>query len=731
MKDVRPRAESMAQQKRSANAPPGTGFVSEREKAKQALVRELDTYSGQGVQKIAAQETKPGESGILTAAAYCRVSTDDIDQVISIELQKKHYKEMISANPRWKYCGTYVDNGLSGTNIDHRPAFKLMMKDALAGKIQIIITKSVSRFARNLVDCITWVRKLQAHDPPIAVYFEQENLNTLDSTSNIILFVLAMVAEEESHMKSEAMQLSLEWRLSRGRFITPKRLGYDRVEVTDVLGNRKKKLVINDEQAKTVRLMYYMLLNGSSTAEIAETLTELKRETGHIFKDGTVNTNWTAGGVACILRNERYCGDVLARKTFTPNYTDHKSKKNRTEKNKYYQAAYNDAIVTRGQWNAAQLILNSHRYSHSGGYLPIRVITDGALTGYISVNRSWAGITADEYYRVCSIAMGLSEGTMETDLDNIYMPDGQNTMMGPTDEGNIQRIARELTVEEQEIKAEMEGEVAQENTPEMPTVKPGFQVVSGNMFSHVFDPVIRISKKGIAFNSTCISRMNRITQAPDGLDVQRQEYVELLFNPVERMLVVRPCEKDHVNAIHWSNKDGRSVNISASAFSKILYEILDWDTDYSYRIPAAVRTRNGETVIFFDLDNFIGRATQKKVKKEEETETEEAEQKAPVSIEGIFYGAEDDEEPQPIEDLEALEEKLRQIAEVEKLTFGTPVFEHGGAVYLTEKDNGEVWDVMTEAKILDESHSVEQSVVDALQEELLEQAVQNEEVKSE
>ena len=113
------------------------------------------------------------------------------------------------------------------------------------------------------------MRKLKEHDPPIPVFFEQEHLNTLDSTSNIILFVLAMVAEEESHMKSEAMLLSLEWRFSRGRFITPALLGYDRVEVPDGHGSHKKVLQINEDEAQTVRLMYYMLLNGSSMAKTA------------------------------------------------------------------------------------------------------------------------------------------------------------------------------------------------------------------------------------------------------------------------------------------------------------------------------------------------------------------------------------------------------------------------------------------------------------------------------
>ncbi len=181
----------------------------------------------------------------------------------------------------------------------------------MAGKIDMIITKSVSRFARNLLDCIGWVRKLKEHDPPIPVFFEQEHLNTLDSTSNIILFVLAMVAEEESHMKSEAMLLSLEWRFSRGRFMTPALLGYDRVEVPDGHGSHKKVLVINEDEAQTVRLMYYMLLNGSSVSEIASTLTELGRETGQRKINGKPNTHWLESGISSILRNERSEGEEI------------------------------------------------------------------------------------------------------------------------------------------------------------------------------------------------------------------------------------------------------------------------------------------------------------------------------------------------------------------------------------------------------------------------------------
>ena len=241
MKDIRPKAEEKARRKAEERQRQGDGFMSERTRAKEALREEVNTYTGENVRKIAATTAIQQEDRILRVAAYCRVSTDDIDQLLSIELQKNNYRDMIKANPKWKYVGTYVDDGFSGTNTDHRPAFKLMMKDAMAGKIDMIITKSVSRFARNLLDCIGWVRKLKERDPPIQVFFEQEHLNTLDTTSNIILFVLAMVAEEESHMKSEAMLLSLEWRFSRGRFLTPALLGYDNCCFTCAVTNRTSR----------------------------------------------------------------------------------------------------------------------------------------------------------------------------------------------------------------------------------------------------------------------------------------------------------------------------------------------------------------------------------------------------------------------------------------------------------------------------------------------------------
>ena len=148
----------------------------------------------------------------------------------------------------------------------------------------------------------------------------------MSQTSGIILFVLAMVAQEESHMKSEAILLSLEWRFSRGRFLTPRLFGYDKVEVPDGFGGKKKVLSVNENEARVVRWMYSTLVNGGTPEEIAEALTEMAIPTGGRRRDGTLNTHWTAGGVVSLLRNEKHCGDVLARKTYTPNYKDHISR---------------------------------------------------------------------------------------------------------------------------------------------------------------------------------------------------------------------------------------------------------------------------------------------------------------------------------------------------------------------------------------------------------------------
>ena len=695
MDDIRKNAE-----KRAANpntTPAGASFETERQKQKAALVRQLDELDPSRVRKISAYSETADANKVLRVAAYCRVSTDDIDQAISISLQMRQYKEKIQANPSWKYAGTYVDNGFSGTNTAHRPGFLKLVEDARAGKFDMIITKAVSRFARNLLDCIGYIEEFKSLDPPIRVFFEQENLDTGLQTSGIILFVLAMVAEEESHMKSEAMLLSLEWRFSRGRFLTPALFGYDKVEIIDSYGGKRKVLQINQPQAQVVKWMYATLLNGGTPDEIAARLTELQIPTGGRKKNGTMNTDWTRAGVTTLMRNERYCGDVLARKTYTPNFKDHKSKKNKGKKNKYFQPDHHDAIVTRAIWNAAQRILNSRRFNHEGEYLPMQVIDHGILTGFISMNRSWAGFEADNYFRIAQIAMGILEDEIESDLENEYIPDAGHRLGGMIDDHGISRIARELTEAEQQIKDELEGkDQAEQELREQAEIVKTFQVVSGDMFSKANEPILTVKPGMIHFNQACRKKLDA-------------EYVEILFNPVERMIVIRVCDKTNPNALLW---DGKAKG--ARALCRILYDSLGWDLEYNYSVPCQempvmLSDNTVRKVLVFDLDNYIGKA----IKKDEIIIPKKQPEESPDRTDdskSFYFPPDAGDEPQ---ELVEIAEQVQRELELNKRIFGTPAFKHSSAFRNIDGEySGEEWFIP--ARPTDIDHKISDEVIDSL-----------------
>ena len=696
MEDVRRAAEERAS--RPGKTPVGVSFESERKQAKQALIKQIDSLDGSKVRKIAASGEGPADDRQLRVAAYCRVSTDDIDQALSIRMQIQQYTEKIKSNPNWKYAGCYVDDGFSGTNTAHRQGFQKLMKDAMDGKIDMIITKAVSRFARNLMDCIGWVEALQNHDPPIRVFFEQENLDTMSQTSGIILFVLAMVAQEESHMKSESILLSLEWRFSRGRFLTPRLFGYDKVEVPDGFGGKKKVLSINESEARVVRWIYSMLISGASPEEIASTLTEMAIPTGGRRRDGTLNTHWSPWQVMAVARNEKHCGDVLARKTYTPNYKDHKAKKNNGKKNKYFQPDHHEAIVSRTVWNAAQRILNSRRYGHEGAYLPMRIIERGALAGYISMNLTWAGFDCEDYYRASQIAMGLLDDELEVDLGSEYLPEAGRRIGGLVDDHGIAQIARDLTAAEQQIKDELEGRAAdRDDGQDRENAAQIFQVVSGDMFSRVHEPVAHITRNGMTFNNLCVSKL------------PGTEAAELLYNPVERVLIIRPCAPDRPNAISWDSKYK-----PAGPVCRALFDSMGWETDYSFRVqchtlslPCAEHTSN--TALLFDLDNYIGRSN---IRKEEVVIPNTAAGTADGDREDAksYYYPPDEDEPREIMEME---EKFRQAVELNKKLFGTPVFRHdpglrGFSADITESD------LQAEARPLGKAPRVDADAVDEL-----------------
>ena len=303
-------------------------------------------------------------------AVYARVSTDDPRQTSSYELQKNYYTDMVSRHSNWDLVDIYADEGISGTSLKKRDSFNRMIADWKAGKIDLIVTKSVSRFARNIVDCISIVRMLSAMTPPVEVFFETEHINTLNDKTEMSLAFTATLAQEESHTKSTIMNASIEMRFSHGIFLTPPLLGYDR----DEEGN----LVINEDEAQTVRLIFFMYLYGYTCTQIAATLTQLGRTT----KKG--NTNWSAASILGVLKNERHCGDLVSRKTYTPSYLDHKSRKNRGERTQVRSRDHHEAIISRDDFIAVQRLISNAKYGNKGILPQLNVMKEGALRGFVN-----------------------------------------------------------------------------------------------------------------------------------------------------------------------------------------------------------------------------------------------------------------------------------------------------------------------------------------------------------
>lgn len=287
--------------------------------------------------------------------AYCRVSTEDEDQQSSYDLQVKHYTEFIKNNTFWEFSGIYADEGISGTSIKNRTDFQRMIEDSKAGKIDMIITKSISRFARNTLDCLNYVRMLKGLSSPVGIYFEKENIDTLDSKSELLLTILSSLAQDESRSISENVRWAIQKRFQQGKAHCPTAffLGYDK----DKNGN----LIINEEQAKTVRCIYQEFLDGNGTSKIAKGLTVDK------IKTGRGKTKWCANSVYRILRNEKYCGDILMQKRVTLDFLTHKRATNNGHQPQYFIADHHPAIIPKETWKMVQIELD-RRYNMNASY---------------------------------------------------------------------------------------------------------------------------------------------------------------------------------------------------------------------------------------------------------------------------------------------------------------------------------------------------------------------------
>lgn len=284
----------------------------------------------------------------IRVAAYCRVSTGDEKQQTSYSNQKAYYSSLIQSRSGWKFAGIYADEAISGTSRVHRKAFNRMIDDAMQGEIDYIITKSISRFARNTVDTLNCVRQLRQQTPPVGIYFEKENINTLDATGELILTILSALAQDESRSISDNIRWTFQKNFQAGipQINLNRMLGYDK----GVHG----EWLINKEQAKIVQFIFDRYVCGYSANAIAGQANALDMR--------TVNGNeWTAGAVLNILRNEKYVGDLEMQKTITKDFLTHRSMKNTGEAPKYYVKDHHINIIDRFTWDKVQLILENAR----------------------------------------------------------------------------------------------------------------------------------------------------------------------------------------------------------------------------------------------------------------------------------------------------------------------------------------------------------------------------------
>ena len=336
------------------------------------------------------------------------------------------------------------------------------------------------------------------------------------------------------------MNWSIERRFSKGIFLTPKLLGYDLDD--------EGQLVINPDEAETVKVIYYLYVNGWSGQEIADLLTEYGRKT----KLG--NEVWNSGSIDRIIENERHCGDVRSRKTYTPDFKNHKSVKNRQNRKQVIQRDHHDPIVTREVYNAANLLKSSQVYTTQRRPIPVlSVVDDGILRGYVPVDKSWTGFSAEEYQTACE---SVDQVRQETEREESLLGFGN------------------------------------------------FQLVRAAFFPSNAYPSMTISNGKLRFNTACLKKFEDV------------EYVELLLNTVANAIAIRPCEKDNPNAIHWGRlREERWVasTLGCKGFAKMLFGLMDWDAEAQYKFTGRFITNGEDKLLVFELDEPVITKTEEQV----------------------------------------------------------------------------------------------------------------------
>jgi len=510
----------------------------ERKDSTRDRIRNASVPDGAVIRRPKPQPTI-NDSEYKRIAVYARVSTQSEEQVSSIENQTKYYTEKVNEKENWELINIYADEGKSGTSMKRRTEFKQMIQDAGDGKFDTILCASVSRFARNVTDCIEVIKHLRTDNPkhPVGVYFETEGLYTLDPNSTMALFIHAMLADWESDNKSKRMILSYDQRISTGQF-----------PVSDLLGYRHTKsgeLIIQEDEALTVRYIFLAYLAGYSMADIAETLTQNARKTL------TGRTDWNAHMVRAIMGNERRWGDLEARKKIVIDYKEKKTVKNEDLRVSAFVPNHHEGIVSRNVANAIRMIIASGRDTT---VVPdTAVISTGGLKGFVTVSPSWGGMTAALYEEFCR---------------SVYSED-----------------------ELKEVEHESAIISGKEHAKEASADFAGYEIPNSAFFIDSNTPTITITKKNIKINRKLYDRF------------RGYEHIEFLYHPLLQALIIRTCDSDCCNAVALNTAEGNPVsNISAEPFCEALYEQLDWIKDYSFKFKGVMRKGEKGAAMLFYLD---------------------------------------------------------------------------------------------------------------------------------
>ena len=334
--------------------------------------------------------------GPIRVAAYARVSTDMEDQKNSYQSQLQYYTEKMNSNPKWIPTKVYADEGISGTQDYKRKDFMQMIQDALDDKIDLVLVKSISRFARNTVDTLKYVRKLK--EKKVAVYFEEENINTLETQGEILLTVLSSVAQQESETISSHVKLGLAMKMKRGELVGFHGCyGYNYDKLT-------KTITVNDEEKRVIQFIFEKFIQGYGTSMITRELNEM----GIPTKRG--NTIWYENTVRKILKNEKYKGDLLQGKTFTVDPITHRRLENMGEEQKYLVKNNHEAIIDEETWNRVQEIFEEGSIKNRGErniepfkrFYAFSGITFCAFCGRPATRKDWSSTLKDKKAWCCT-----------------------------------------------------------------------------------------------------------------------------------------------------------------------------------------------------------------------------------------------------------------------------------------------------------------------------------------